>query len=543
MAEASPTHDMLSIPLEFINVTGQNPRKAFDQEALDELKESIRAHGILEPLIVRNITGGYELVAGERRFRAAQQLEFHAVPCVVRDLDDHEVKEVRLLENLQRQDLSAIEEASAIREILADGCTQQELAKKLGKSQTWISQRIKLLDMPEDVIDLLISGAITPKHALALAPIAQYPKIMESAVNSLVEAVNDGDTVTVDGMSEIISGAVSENEWDQWNPEDKKGLEAASTAQINPLHFRLKHLTAHIDLSECEKCPRSMVLKEYGHDNTYCLDVQCYAKKLAKGKEKFDEFQKEQAKELGVKGEIDSQQLRIDGVTGLKHLCARDFDQSVCESCDKRKKDSAFNNSYLCMDPECYEKKQKDYKAVQLRESKDGWSKVIIALDKATLPKQGGTLNAPTAWLKRLILENLCREWEYKEAVNRSCKSFGCNHGNAHQVLSDDDLDCVLTRIMLMSLVDHKVRMGAKPSTALVDDAIAVAKDGIGHKTKEQQIEDDEEEAMACEAPECYGMCNTEACDAKDEASPEDACEYWHDCHDEIGDDGEEADS
>lgn len=525
----SESSEMMNIPMEFINVTGNNPRKVFDQEALEELKVSILAHGILEPLIVRTVTGGYELIAGERRYRAAQQLEFHTVPCVVRELDDKEAKEVRLLENLQRQDLSPIEEASAIKEILADGLTQQELAKKLGKSQTWISQRIKLLDMPGDVVDLIISGAITPKHALALSPIAQYPKLMESAVDRLAQLINNDEAVTVEGVSEIITDVIND---EQWNPVHDKEMKEGSVISVDPFDFwGLQHLVPHIDLSACEKCPKAVKMKErYGDDEVkYCLDLSCVSVKIEEAKVKFSEFQTQQAKELGVKGEVDSKQLRIDGVSKFRYMRSNEFDQSACTSCEKRKLDTQFKDSYLCLDPECYEKHQKEKKSADMRESKDAWSKTLIALDKATLPKQGGTLVAPTTAQKRVLLKVLGKDWEWKDAVNKAAKAFGCNQGNLHELLQDDDLDCVLARIMIMREVTDKVRYGGKPAPAMVEEAVSHAVNPP-QPSEKQKAEDAEEEAQeyAEDVPDCYG--DSESC--CEECAVD--CEYYEDCKAEI---------
>lgn len=525
--------------IENIRISHQNPRQSFDVDALNELAESIKAHGIIEPLVVRPIEEGHgtiwELVAGERRLRAAQQLGMTHVPCVIRPMDDRTAKEVRLLENLQRQDLTPLEEASAIKELLADGGTQAELAKKLGKSQTWISQRLKLLALPEQALALVVSGDITPKHALVLVPLADYPAIIEGVVANLSETIDNGDTVTVDGMDEIIGASLDDMEWDPVDdPDIKEGLVFPVQPQFGD--HRLRHLTPYLDLEPCDKCPRTISFLYYGNEVTDCLDLPCLNKKLDQAKLDFAEFQKQQAKELGVKGVIDPNQLRIDGISDYRTLRSYmpEFDQSVCEKCDKRRQDSRLPDNFICLDPACYDKHKKEKKSAELQEAKDAWSKTLIALDKATLPKQGGTLTEPTTWQKRSLLQSMGKDWEYKDAVDRATKAFGCNHGNLHEVLQDDDLDCVLSRILIMRTVCDKVRYGGRPSAAMVEEAIKFAMEPPP-KTEKQKAKDAEEAAedYADDVPDCYG--DGDSC--CDECVI--VCQYYEDCKAEIdgGDD------
>lgn len=519
--------DMLTIPVEFIRISHENPRQSFDVDALNELAESIKAHGILEPLIVRTVEGGYELIAGERRLRAAQQIDLDHVPCVVRDVDERTARELRLLENLQRQDLTPLEEASAIKELLADGGTQAELAKKLGKSQTWISQRLKLLALPEQALALVVSGDITPKHALVLVPLADYPEIIAGVVANLSETIDNGNTVTVDGMSEIIGDSLDEMEWDP--TDDPDNTEGGLTMQFEPFNFyRIRHLTGHLDLEACKKCPKISKVVRYGDEHCYCLDLDCMKAKLAEAKTKFEGFQKEQAKELGVQGDIDPKQLRIDGIANFRNMFGREFPK--CKDCEKRKQDpSCKGESYLCLDPDCFTRHEKEEKAAALREAKDAWSKILIAVDKATLPKQGGTLTAPTAAQKRAMLKDMGRNWETKEAVDRATKAFNCNRGNAHEVLQDDDLDCVLVRVLIMQHVCNKARYGGKISVAWVEEAIKLATDPQ-EMTEDEKRKDAEEAAQdyADDVPDCYG--DGDSC--CDECVTD--CQYYEDCKAEI---------
>jgi ParB family chromosome partitioning protein len=147
----------------------EQPRRRFDDAALDELAQSIRARGLIQPIVVRPHGREYQIVAGERRWRAAQRAGLHEVPVVVRDFSHAETLEVALLENIQRQDLNAIEEAQAYQRLLADwGHTQDALAKVVHKSRSHVANLLRLLELPDDVQAMVVDGALTMGHARAL---------------------------------------------------------------------------------------------------------------------------------------------------------------------------------------------------------------------------------------------------------------------------------------------------------------------------------------------------------------------------------------
>lgn len=158
------------VPIERLVANPNQPRRRFAQEELNDLAASIREKGVLQPLLVRVIDGEkYEIVAGERRWRAAQQAQLHKVPVLVRDFDDVEVLEVAIIENIQRADLNAIEEAAGYRQLMNGfGHTQEKLAEALGKSRSHIANLLRLLSLPDDVQVLLQDGKLTAGHARAL---------------------------------------------------------------------------------------------------------------------------------------------------------------------------------------------------------------------------------------------------------------------------------------------------------------------------------------------------------------------------------------
>jgi ParB family transcriptional regulator, chromosome partitioning protein len=158
------------IPVELIGPNPRQPRRSFDQDKLAGLAESIRARGVLQPIVVSPLPGGrYELVAGERRLRAARIAELEAVPAVVRDADDWDRLDLALAENMARQDLNAIEEARACAMLVDDlGLTKEEVGRRVGRSRVAISNLVRLLDLPEETLELIEHGHLSEGHGRAI---------------------------------------------------------------------------------------------------------------------------------------------------------------------------------------------------------------------------------------------------------------------------------------------------------------------------------------------------------------------------------------
>ncbi|WP_299321564.1 ParB/RepB/Spo0J family partition protein [Parasphingopyxis sp.] len=145
------------------------PRRHFDEEALGELARSIEARGMIQPIVVRPQGMGFQIVAGERRWRAAQKAQLHQVPVIVRDFDDAETLEIALVENIQREDLNAIEEAEAYKRLIDDfGHSQAALARLVHKSRSHVANLLRLLDLPEAVRAMVVSGELDMGHARAI---------------------------------------------------------------------------------------------------------------------------------------------------------------------------------------------------------------------------------------------------------------------------------------------------------------------------------------------------------------------------------------
>lgn len=158
------------LPISQVEPGLNQPRKSFDEEALEDLADSIREHGIIQPLTVRRLSSGYyQIIAGERRWRAAKKAGLHEVPAVIIEADDRKVMEIGLIENLQREDLNPMEEAEGYQVLLTDyGMTQEEVARRMGKSRPAVTNALRLTALPPEVRELLIAGQLSAGHGRAV---------------------------------------------------------------------------------------------------------------------------------------------------------------------------------------------------------------------------------------------------------------------------------------------------------------------------------------------------------------------------------------
>lgn len=173
---------VFELPISKVEPRARQPRTVFDEGSLEELAQSIREHGVLQPILVRQVDNHYEIVAGERRWRAAKKAGLLKVPVLIRDYGDQKLAEVSLIENLQREDLNPIEEAKALRE-LAEGfhLTQEQLAEKIGKSRAAIANSLRLLKLDESVQALVMDGALSEGHARTLLALPEASLQREAA--------------------------------------------------------------------------------------------------------------------------------------------------------------------------------------------------------------------------------------------------------------------------------------------------------------------------------------------------------------------------
>ncbi|TYT99606.1 ParB/RepB/Spo0J family partition protein [Listeria monocytogenes] len=196
-----------NIAIKEIKPNPYQPRKIFDAKAINELRDSIKIHGVLQPIILRNTDKGYEIVVGERRYRAAKEAKLKEIPAVVRDLTEEEMMELSVIENLQREDLSPLEEAESYQFLMKKlGLTQAKLAERVGKSRPYIANFVRLLTLPEEVQVMLRDGSLSAGHGRVLLGL----KLKKNIVPTAKKAVAQGLTVrqledVVDNLNENVS--------------------------------------------------------------------------------------------------------------------------------------------------------------------------------------------------------------------------------------------------------------------------------------------------------------------------------------------------
>ena len=178
---STPESEVKDIPIDEIRSNPYQPRVHFDEDALQELADSIKTHGVFEPIIVKKSIKGYELVAGERRTKASKLAGLDTIPAIVKDFDDQAMMEIALLENIQRENLSPIEEAQAYKNfMIKTNMTQEEIARRFGKSRSHITNLLGLLSLPSDVQEDLITGKISMSHARVLSKLESEDAIKAS---------------------------------------------------------------------------------------------------------------------------------------------------------------------------------------------------------------------------------------------------------------------------------------------------------------------------------------------------------------------------
>ena len=201
IVEETPKDEIVEIPINELMSNPYQPRKVFDEEALKELSESIKEHGVFQPIIVKKSIKGYEIIAGERRYRASKIAGLETIPAIIRDFTDDEMMQISLLENLQRENLTAIEEAKAYKSIIeALGLTQDEFAKKIGKSRSYITNMLGLLKLPASVQDMVLYNKISMAHARVLSKL-EDPKQIEALAEKVVS-----EGISVHSLEELTQG-------------------------------------------------------------------------------------------------------------------------------------------------------------------------------------------------------------------------------------------------------------------------------------------------------------------------------------------------
>lgn len=204
------------VPLDKIRVNPYQPRRVFDKDKLEELAQSIREVGLIQPITVRKLGGFYEIVAGERRYRAARLAGLEEVPAIVKQFTDQEMARTAIIENVQREDLNPLEEARAYDQLLTEfNLTQEELARQVGKSQSTIANKRRLLKLPEEVQQMLLENVLTERHARALLKLptpelqVEVGKVVKERGLTVRETIKYIDDLMKTGLEEKGAGSRS----------------------------------------------------------------------------------------------------------------------------------------------------------------------------------------------------------------------------------------------------------------------------------------------------------------------------------------------
>ena len=229
------------IALELIRPNPYQPRKTFEEERLNDLASSIQQHGILQPIVLRQTVQGYYIVVGERRFRASKLAGLTEVPAIIKELSDEDMMELAIIENLQREDLNAIEEAESYKKMMTDlNITQQEVARRLGKSRPYIANILRLLQLPKNVAQMVQQGALSSAHGRTLLTLKDASKIKKTAKQAAQESWS------VRYLEEYVNGLVSK---DISRKVDKETKESKPKMIQQQERFLKKQYGAKVDIS------------------------------------------------------------------------------------------------------------------------------------------------------------------------------------------------------------------------------------------------------------------------------------------------------
>lgn len=256
--------EIVEIPLKELRSNPYQPRKNFDEDALQELAKSIKEHGVFQPIIAKKSIKGYEIIAGERRVKASILAGKETIPAIIRDFSDQAMMEIALLENLQRENLNALEEAIAYKKLLEElSLTQEELANRLGKSRSHITNMIGLLTLPEEVKDKISSGKLTMGHARVLSKIEDANKVKELSEKIIKEDLSVRQTEELSRGENLVRKNVqtrkSTSSLSEYKPFEEQLSEKFGT--------KIKIKNNKLEISFVNKNDLNRILEIIGLDN------------------------------------------------------------------------------------------------------------------------------------------------------------------------------------------------------------------------------------------------------------------------------------
>ena len=264
-AEHKSSEEVVKLPIDKIHANKYQPRTVFDQEKIEELARTIHVHGVIQPIVVRKSVseGQYEIIAGERRFRAMKSLEWTEVPAIIRNLSDKETASIALIENLQREELTSIEEAHAYQNLLEiQEITQEALAQRLGKGQSTVANKLRLLKLPEEIQTALLNRLLTERHARTLLKVKD-PDLQKKLFGETIE-----ESLNVKQLEEKVSKLLS--------PEPKK---PKARRKAFSRDMRIAMNTIKESLNMVSKSGIDLTAEEEEHEDYYQITVKIPKKK------------------------------------------------------------------------------------------------------------------------------------------------------------------------------------------------------------------------------------------------------------------------
>lgn len=261
--EETPHEKVDQVKIDLIRPNKYQPRTIFSEEKIEELARTIHTHGVIQPIVIRKIDEeGYEIIAGERRFRAMKKLGWEEVPAIVRNLDDRETASIALIENLQREELTAIEEAFAYEKLLElHGLTQEALAQRLGKGQSTVANKLRLLKLPNEIKDKILTKELSERHARALISVKD-PELQTKLANEAIE-----EQLNVKQLEERIQQAL--------NPvEEEKGKKKAVRRKSVSKDVRIALNTIRQSLALVTKSGINVKTEEEDTEEFYTITVK-----------------------------------------------------------------------------------------------------------------------------------------------------------------------------------------------------------------------------------------------------------------------------
>lgn len=270
-AEGGDTH---TLRISEIEPNRKQPRQYFDEAAITELADSIRQHGLIQPIVVRPMEEGYQIVAGERRWRACRMLGMSEVPVVIKEFSDEETAQIALIENIQRQDLNPVEEAAAYRALMDEyGMTQEALSKAVGKSRSAIANSVRLLNLPDEIVEMLKKGKLSAGQAKAIASANSEEDMLEIA-----KLAADGK-ITVRGI-EKLAAEKSDKEVNEEKPSlPKTAEERSSLSYVTEMQISLEdHLQKKVKITSKDGEKGTLTIDFYSKDELTDLAdrLTCY---------------------------------------------------------------------------------------------------------------------------------------------------------------------------------------------------------------------------------------------------------------------------